>query len=311
MSDDRDGRDPALDALLRAHSAATPPPHLDTAILAAAHRAVDSAPRDAARALARQSWRWWMPLAAAAAIGVIVIGVLPLAPVTPGETSPAVSDVPASSRPIEKDAVDDAAERRGKAKANVEVTAPPPVARKEAAGTAVRQASEAAAPAATVPKVATAPPATAVPAAPGQAAVPKSTTVAPRARDPSIAAGVPATTTAAPGTGDSPAAPLDRMPMSQPAQPQALAPSPSREAGALAASPTEAARPPALAKREAVGRTDSSVSDAAQWIARIRALRIEGNFDAARDELIRFRKAVPDADARLPDDLREWASSVR
>ena len=283
MSDDRD---PALDALLRTHSAAMSPRHLDAAILAAARRAVDSAPRDAARALARQSWRWWMPLAAAAAIGAIVIGVLPLAPVTPAETPSTVTDVPASSRASEKDAVDAAAERRGKAdtEANVGVAAQPPVARQEAASKVQRQASAPAAraPTTVVPKAVTAPP-----------TAPKATTAAPVTRE---RAGAP---------------PPNRAPMSPPAQPQAAAPAPSREAGALASSPLDAARPPALAKREADERADSSARDAAPWIARIRALRREGNVDAARHELIRFRKAFPDADARLPDDLREWTSSVR
>ena len=56
-----------------------PPPALDQAILAAAHRAVNAGPRDATEAapLARRPQRWWMPLAAAAVIGVVAIGVDP------------------------------------------------------------------------------------------------------------------------------------------------------------------------------------------------------------------------------------------
>ena len=46
MNPDRDPFDPTLDALLRADSAEEPSPDVDSAILAAAHRAVQSAPRD-------------------------------------------------------------------------------------------------------------------------------------------------------------------------------------------------------------------------------------------------------------------------
>jgi hypothetical protein len=43
------------------------------------------------------------------------------------------------------------------------------------------------------------------------------------------------------------------------------------------------------------------------WIARIRALRERGAQDEAVHELARFRAVYPDAEARLPADLREWA----
>ncbi|MBK6395060.1 MAG: hypothetical protein IPF73_10575 [Betaproteobacteria bacterium] len=68
-----DFSDDAVDRLLREHSRETPPASLDDAIRAAAHRAVGSKP---AVAEAREPWRWWMPLAAAATIGAIAIGVI-------------------------------------------------------------------------------------------------------------------------------------------------------------------------------------------------------------------------------------------
>jgi hypothetical protein len=77
-------RDPALERAWRAHSRETPSPELDRAILAAAHRAVGSGPRDAAKVIAESSFestrpqRWWMPIAAAATIGVVAIGILQL-----------------------------------------------------------------------------------------------------------------------------------------------------------------------------------------------------------------------------------------
>ena len=95
MNPDRDHVDHAIDALLRAHSAETPPAELDAAILAAAHRAVQSAPREAKNNVeATRPWRWWMPLAAAATIGAITIGVLQIAPKQPDATSTIVSDTP-------------------------------------------------------------------------------------------------------------------------------------------------------------------------------------------------------------------------
>jgi hypothetical protein len=95
MNPERDHVDPAIDALLRAHSAEMPPAELDAAILAAARRAVQSAPREAeSNAEATRPWRWWMPLAAAATIGAIAISVLQLAPKQPDATSTIVSDTP-------------------------------------------------------------------------------------------------------------------------------------------------------------------------------------------------------------------------
>ena len=73
-------RDPPLERAWRAHSRETPSAELDRAILAAAHRAVGSGPQDASKAIAEATrpQRWWMPLAAAATIGVVAIGILQL-----------------------------------------------------------------------------------------------------------------------------------------------------------------------------------------------------------------------------------------
>ncbi len=80
-----DPRDDALARAWRAQSQEMPPPALDAAILAAAHRAVGSGPRDAGQqaAEATRPQRWWMPLAAAATIGVVAIGILQIAPQAP------------------------------------------------------------------------------------------------------------------------------------------------------------------------------------------------------------------------------------
>lgn len=128
MNADRDVRDPALDALMREHSTQMPmpPAHVDTAILAAARRAVASTPREAGSAKAMPSWRGWMPLAAAAVIGVVVIGILPLAPTLHDETASTVNDSPKAAR-------GDAATSRGELApspptAAMQPSAPPPFA---------------------------------------------------------------------------------------------------------------------------------------------------------------------------------------
>ena len=71
MTPDREPLDPALGAMLRENLAETPPAHVDAAIMRAAHRAVVSAPR----AHSRRPWRLWLPLAAAATVTAVVIGL--------------------------------------------------------------------------------------------------------------------------------------------------------------------------------------------------------------------------------------------
>jgi hypothetical protein len=115
---DDSARDAALERAWRAQSRETPPQALDDAILAAAHRAVGSAPGGTAPrgagAQANRPQRWWMPLAAAAAIGVVAIGVVqmtpesdlltphePLAPEARKAAPPADAAAPSTSRPAE------------------------------------------------------------------------------------------------------------------------------------------------------------------------------------------------------------------
>jgi len=94
VTTDRDLHDPALDAAWRDHSRETPPASLDAAILAAAHRAVGSAPRTAEKRGFAPSWRSWWPLAVAATLGAIAFGIVELAPTERDPTTAIVSDVP-------------------------------------------------------------------------------------------------------------------------------------------------------------------------------------------------------------------------
>jgi len=255
MNPDRDPFDPTLDALLRADSVEEPSPDVDAAILAAAHRAVQSAPRETAKpAEATSPWRWWMPLAAAATIGAITIGVLQLAPKEPQPTATIVSDVPP---------------------------------------TETRAAPETAAPA---------------PAPPPAAPLTNDRSEAPRVQsEPSPSAKVRVDRPAPAPLRKNEAMPANPPPEDLPKQERDTAEQGSA-AGALMRPEAPRAAAPAVAKQSAA---DAQVMSPEQRITRIRALLNEGrNEDAAR-ELIAFRSAYTDADARLPPDLQAWAATIK
>lgn len=54
----------------------------------------------------------------------------------------------------------------------------------------------------------------------------------------------------------------------------------------------------------------SAMVSAADWAARIEALHASGDAAAAAQALREFRAVDPDADAQLPESLREWARTV-
>ena len=274
MTADRDLADPRLAALLREHSAEAPGAHVDATILAAAHRAVDSAPfeanrppsganpsastarTDTNRALARQPWRWWMPLAAAAVVGVVVIGMLPLAPTIPGDAPAVVADDAAVSRP------DASAERE-----------------RDTSGAARSEFADA-------PAQRNANPAVKSERAQAQPAPP----VVQKKQD------------------------TTSTPLKQQAPPPAAAPPRDQVAaaqGALAARQAPMSRQAiaGLARERNAG--DARSRDPTEWIRHIRALRDDGHEQEALAELTRFRAAFDNADTRLPADLRAWAESLR
>ncbi len=356
---DPDPHDDVLAAAWRSQSDEEPPPALDAAILAAAHRAVGSGPRDASTQAheATRPQRWWMPLAAAATIGVVVIGILQVAPQAP-------VDALIGERA-------DFSERAAR-KAQAPVVAPP------------------VAPSAPAPVVT--PPAPAVEQAPAPSpkreavpvpAIPRTPPVAnavpapapENPRTPSVAVAVPAPGPAAPGPqkqgmlADSPPVPSDAVPQPFPADAGAKkleADSTPREgerkdaaevsrkasvqsaaAGGVATAPpaapamaqrAQAAAPPAaLGKLDGRMRENSAARDEATassapaaasprqtpnelssselqqrardpdgWIAEIRALRTSGRIAEANAQMREFRRYVPDAETRLPADLRAW-----
>lgn len=261
-----DHRDHELDATWRAASREEPPAALDAAIAAAARRAVGAGPR------AGHASRTWWPVAAAAAVAVVAIGIVEMTP--PDEVAPTI--------------VAPSPERRPKASASTQASPASGGAPRErgAANTPEpAQELEREAPAASVDAASPAlalkavpPGSNPFPATPGDASVPP-------------AAGAPASTPPAGTTEDArkPAAP--------------------RVSGALASrqEQTRSNPPAALAKRasdaaELRGEAPRTVDE---WIRLLRRLKIEGKSDLLARELAAFRAMYKDrADELLPADLR-------
>jgi Meckel syndrome type 1 protein len=281
MSTDPD-RDPALAALWREHSTEAPPPQIDAAILAAAHRAVASAPHRRERWLGPRAWRWWMPLAAAAVIAVVVVGVKPPSQTLVDDAVQSATDMP--SAPAEKPSAAPAPEPKvAAAPAREPKVAAAPGERSAAAPKEERAKS-------VEPRVAQSGGSERQQPAPAAPPAPDTSTSRERAE---LDAEHVQTFTAPPPAR---AAGLVAAP-AQPASP----------AGAAAAGPSAAPAAPTAPAARADQATALSAED---WIARIRALRARSAQDEALHELARFRAAYPDADARLPSDLREWAKRM-
>jgi hypothetical protein len=314
MNDERDLRDPALEALLRAHSTQSPPPTVDAAVLAAAHRAVDGEAR-ARPARATQPWRWWMPLAAAAVIGVVVVGVLPLAPTLPDPAPPAVSDAPAGAAVAPSSGTQsiDAARPDAQDPRTARVALPPAgdrlSVRPDTAITRERAAMAA--------KMADAPP-PAEPKAEREAASASAPPPAEKERRATATGAIGAIPRAAPQPHSArPTFPPQAAALPPPTQaPQAgWAHPPPQQRGAAASSQPPSARealpsPDAMKSNRQEGAPARPLT-ADEWIARIRTLRSEDRLPDAMRALADFRTAFRDADARLPEDLRDWAKTVR
>jgi hypothetical protein len=295
--------DPRVADAWREASGEEPSGSIDDAILAAARREASARPELLAAWEAREvraSRRRWWPLAAAATVAAIAVGVLQLTPtekvVSPATETATVSDVPA---PAAKPDAGNAA--------SVPEPGPPPSASPPtppaAAPTAPLQspqertmrsddlrtkpeprkveAQQRSAPAAAV----SAPGDPKHPAAPAFASTPPD--AFPAAPKPPAENAAPAGQVAA-----SPAMPPPRAPVAT----SAPAPPLAKMAGAAAAYD-------AAAETRAKDRTALAVPD---WIALIRRLRAEGKTDEAAKELAAFRAAHPEHEKLLPPDLRDW-----
>lgn len=287
-------RDSRVDAAWRSASREEPSTVIDEAIRAAARRAVEARPQRS------RDKHWWYPLAAAATVAVIAVGLLQLttpeevapvavtgtigglkrgvevadmpsaspasAPATPGPTTPASSR---DSAPAPADiAVDRAAPGRGTLKKEIEQ--PPPV---NNAGTPQGAPRSEPFPATSEPqsRAALAPPAP------------------PREADVPPPAGTGTEMQNAPGAA------------------QSLPSAARKDTRALGAVPlTQESASPERAQAFAPAKLKTAPRGVDDWIKLIRDLRGEGRFDDAARELAAFRDAYGErADALLPTDLRE------
>jgi hypothetical protein len=294
-------RDPRVDAAWRAASSEQPSPALDAAIRAAARRAVEAGPRR------KRDKHWWYPLAAAATVAVIAVGLLQLTPpeqvaptVVAEMTAPKKEAVPATppsstvAPAFNKDAVD-ALQAPAPAQ-NPQPSAPaqssPPRRQLDEADQRAKAAMPAPA-AAEAPKLA---------APPRSEPFPGTPPAEPRARRDAAISPEPqnAMREQAAASG-SVAAPSPMKPAPIVAGGVANEPAAAEEKRASAAK--------ALAKDADVGgmkqKTARSVDD---WVKEIRRLRDEGRYDEAAKELAAFRSAYGErAEALLPADLKQFA----
>ena len=353
---DHTERDPALDAAWREHSTEMPPARLDAAILAAAHRAAGSGPQPvtaqetgkrpaesgATTRAATGPQRWWMPLAAAATIGAIALGILQTMPQHESVIAPPASDMPA--RAVERTAaVPEASrdamplkEKSDAARAETDAARTPAAAapsatslagaRKQSAKTTAPQATDriapssaslAAAPQPPSASIATAPPPSSAPVA----AVPQPFPAEKKAESAqsaesvdmkNLARAAPATepAVAPPVAQFSDAARKDERQRTEPLQ------SPPAAAGSMALGKTAAnsavpARAIGLEKTAANSAVPARAIDVDASVVRIRKLHDEGRLADAAKELLALRQAIPDADGRLPPELRAWAATVK
>jgi hypothetical protein len=314
MSDPRrpvdDARDPALDAAWRAHSTELPPPTIDAALRAAAHREVGARPRplgdeDDALAEARTPARWWWGLAAAATIGAIAFGIVQLAPppadpmvasdMTRADAKPQDSAPPQASQAVPR--ADPTQQRDATRPAppasppREPVASPPfppaqPGIAQQDAGSREKLAAQAPA----ERKRAAAPAPQPFPATPSEPSREQLARQQPSARD----RGDEARADDYKSPAQAPSATAKRR---EEAPVIASAAAPSEPAPSTFAAPAPAQAPAAM----------RAVQD---WIERIRDLYDARRFDEAARELNAFRDAHADADARLPERLRGWAATV-
>ena len=298
--------DSRLSAAWREHSTEMPPAQLDVAILAAAHRAVGSAPRSTGKKAAEAGvearaatgpQRWWMPLAAAATIGAIALGILQTAPQETRVTASSVSDTPA--RPSQSATPLPAAPTDKLATLDKQEMPQTAVGSLTAAAPAKRSASFPEKPSARVvsPQV-------------RDNAVPPPAQVA-SAPEPFPAQKKSESAESADAKDRAPAA---AMPAAPPivAQQSELARTYARQRNEVVGAPGNAPAIAAMAKTTA--RADAAAAPAVDidaWIIRIRKLHDDGRLAEAAKELIALRAAIPDADGRLPPELRAWAGTVK
>ena len=309
----------------REHARETPPPAIDDAIRAAARREVGAKPR-ARVPLATKPWRWWMPMAAAATIGAIAIGVIQTVPqqalepaVVSDATPPARAPAPAASSALREQAAPatgaDARSEPPRTIAPRQAPASPAISQDRAGSRAPQAPSAPTIASAAKEFVPDAPkPTEGRVALDAREAMPARTAEALRRDEASPAeakseaqgmsegAGMMAKRAAPAESAAAGARPAPASPAS-PARERVAASSPRRPAAAPAPRVADAAKP-------ALGAAAASVRPFDDYVAEIRRRLAANDAEAAARELRALRVAYPEADARLPDDLRRYAAGV-
>jgi len=324
--------DPRVDRAWRETSREEPPASVDAALIAAAHRDAGAGPRPVGAREAKAARRQWWPLAAAATVAAIAVGVLQLVPReelgAPAPEKAVVSDMPESVAKVASPSavlapLADETRQSGGSAAPVrkEISREDASRRPAAAASAPEPRRQAPVPARVSPPVPEPFPGTPKLAAdaPKPSAAPLAEPMSPQEapRSPAAAGNMsmgrvtpPRDAAASPETVAPPMAPASRTeaPVSR------TEASASRMSDRASAAPAPAPAP--LAKMAAGREADTGSSDArikdraplpiADWIALIRRLRDEGKPAEAAKELAAFRAAHLDHEKLLPPDLRDW-----
>ena len=345
--DPNDLRDPRLDAAWRAASHEEPPAALDDAIRAAARRGVGASPQaaDAKKAAvpsALRPERWWMPLAAAATIGAIAIGILqltnheqlnapashngvvsdmPAAPSSSAVTAPATAPPAAQTPAAPPPAQEAGSNARNRIEPPIPMAAPeaPPALRKDAAAAPAaqkRDAFKAPEPPKSTENDRQLDASDALKSAPAPEPFPAGKMKSEAKQSADAATPPPASLPAEAGAGVM-AGKL--APSPKPPAREESASDEQRTGAPVAQSPA----PAPMRRLQSAGAPMGAAANAADasggerakvqpklavpdWIALIRKLRDEGRTDDAAKELAAFRAAYPNHEQLLPPDLRDW-----
>ncbi|MDQ2963145.1 MAG: hypothetical protein M3R31_08310 [Pseudomonadota bacterium] len=318
-------RDRRVDTAWSAASREEPPPSLDAAIRAAARRAVDAAPQR------ERNKHWWYPLATAATVAVLALGIIQLTP--PEQVAPTiVADATVAPRAASNDVARQVTPADTKAvEPSAVINAPSPVAtpspptqaparRAQGVPTGRLAGEPAQAPAsgkdtlkeslpakrelAAEDKLASAKPDAAANIAPPSSAAAPAPVVPPRSES------FPATPPPEP-RGDAYAQERKSAPNGSAG---AAATRVARSAAAPSAEEGQTKSRAALAKvatADEAQAKNAAARSAEEWIKRIRELRNAGRQDEAAKELAAFRNEYGErAEALLPADLRAWAPAL-
>ena len=296
-------RDPRIDAAWRDASREEPSAALDAAIRAAARRAVDAGPQRV------RDRHWWYPLAAAATVAVIAVGLLQITP--PEQVAPAIAPaIVDETAPAKQQTV-------ASPPAAPAVGAPAPAAKKDLSAESAPARAFAQKPAPSQPPV----------DALDKPARMKERSPEADVRSPAPAASPPAIPPSPPRSEPFPAAPRDvarrdtAVETQNATQASAAVNEPaSAAAGARKIAGAVAPAPAALEEKRAQSQVSlakdadsgqikpKSARSVDDWVKLIRQLRDERRFDEAAKELASFRATYGErADALLPPDLRQFS----